>query len=221
MKIKKVYLWEKPIRPNHTQRNIERSYDFSWKSLADFQANGWNNIVTNGSYTIDSDGVKQTSWSNDRSTCVSVQLPAERENSKKIEVWFLGSFQYASWWWVASLNITSSWDLSPATYFTFNSLFSDNSWYRNLSLYLNSTGIYDVQQGKSSWLTTFKMIIDFENKTVQTILTWANTRDRTDSLTDAQLTTIKSIEYLAPQRTRGYSSYNGNYIKSLWYKIYF
>lgn len=221
MKIKKVYLWENPIRPNHAQRNIERSYDFSWKSLADFQANGWNNIVTDGTYTIDSDGVKQTSGSNDRNICVSAAFPAEYVNAKKIEVYFTGYYMYASWSNWKQLKISPNWEISPSNCLAFHVSFASNSGYQATTLWINNWDLYSVQQARSTWLTNFTLIVDFENKTAQTILTWANTRDRTTTLTDAQLATIKTFGYIAPVRWRGYSSYNGEYLKSLWYKIYF
>lgn len=221
MKIKAVYLWEKPIRPNHRQRNIERSYDFSWKSLADFQANGGNNIVTDGSYTIDSDGVKQTSGSNDRNICVSAAFPAEYVNAKKIEVYFTGYYMYASWSNWKQLRISPNWDITPSNCLGFHVAFASNSGYQATTLYINNWELYNVQQARTTWLTNFQLIVDFENKTAQTILTGANTRDRTTTLTDAQLATIKTFGYIAPVRWRGYSSYNGEYLKSLWYKIYF
>ena len=219
MKINKVYLWEHQIRP-HKPNNVERYYNFAWKSLADFKANWWYDIVTNGSYTINADGIKQTSSSNDRSIVASVVLP-DISTAKKIEVYQSWYYKYANRSNWKEILLSSDWTLSPTNYLRFTVSFTSNSWYRTTDLALNWTSIYSIQQQRTTWLTEIKMIIDFENKTVQTIVSWANTWDRTDNLTDEQLTAIKALTYVEAQQGRWYSSENNEYIQSMWYKIYF
>lgn len=219
MKINKVYLWEHQIRP-HKPNNVERYYNFAWKSLADFQAHGWNDIVTNGTYTIDADGIKQTSSSNDRAIIASVALP-DISTAKKIEVYQSWYYIYNSWSNWKEIRLSSELSLNPINYLRFTVSFTSNSWYRSTNLTLNWTNIYSIQQQRTTWLTEIKMIIDFENKTAQSIVSWANTFDRTDNLTDAQLTAIKALTCVDALQSRWYSSYNNEYIQSMWYKIYF
>lgn len=221
MKIKAVYLWENPIRPNHKPRQVERFYSFPWKSLADFQANGGNDIVTNGTYTIDGEWVKQTNWGNDRETVISARLPENRTQASIAEFYFTWYFMNASWSNGKMLSIADSWNITQNKYLYLHSSFANNSWYQEQCLGLNGTKIFSFQQNKSTWKYLFKMVIDFQNKTIQSILDWPTPMDRTDAITDTQITQIKELTYITPRRWRWYSSYNGEYVESMWYNIYF
>lgn len=197
-------------------------YNFKWWSLAWFQAAWWSNIWTNGSYTIDSNWLWQTSSSNDRSVWAFV--PVSLTWANKIVFYSVGTYTSASWsngkhialsytndserWWQPCLY----WEIwfntsSPATY-TFN-------W-----IVFNWTEKAASRYANTSWRTTQTMEVDLVTGLVTYTHSWTNVHTYTYTLTASELSSIKTARYVWAWHWRWYSSYNSERLEELWISIY-
>lgn len=203
------------VRPNKPSFNFY--YNFAWWSLAWFQAAWWNTITTDWTYTIDSQWLKQTSWSNDRSTYVWVELP-DLTNATTITLkstWYWIRESWTNWkqigFWTAV-----GWTELLRWHHSYNT----NSGYKWNWIFYRSTTKIEEQVDNSTWIDVFTLTLDLTTWNVISTITWTNNLTQTTTLSSSELSDFKTnCNFACAYWGRWYSSYNGEYIKDITIEI--
>lgn len=221
LKVDKIYIAEKQVRPkiNH---NTEWSYDFAGKSLADFVANWWYDIIItpNSTYKISSSWVQVTSSANDKGFGCVVQLP-DLTDATKLTLW--QNWYYILWSWSneKELQLISepTWDNIVLTFIMRMNNNSDIYKYQEILDWSNTRLVGESKQ-LNTWIHKTELVLDFTNKTATANISWTDTATYTCSLSDTLITTIRQQAlYFNVKVVRWYSSYNDEYLQSMWYKV--
>jgi hypothetical protein len=213
----------KQIRPVGSVR--EYYYDLKWGSTAWLQAAWFTGIWTNWSTSWNSDGLGQTSSSNDRKTTVYMNW-VDLSRAKKITFYSVWYWKSASWSNGKSVWLFTNWSSGTwtAPRWSGQLTMSTNSGYQNNGMFLsNSSGTNVINQSRqmsrSTWNTTQTITLDLVNKTASYVQSWSNNTTWSATLTDEYVTWTRAMTTFIFYWERWYSSENNERLKEVYIKI--
>ena len=174
-KVKKIYVWDKQVRPAPL---YEYSYDFKNKTTTILANDGWTNISW---ATINSSWITFSSWNDIRNE--ASWLWTAMSSAKKVTMkwsFIRNSTSNTLWFTLLKLNTTSQ-----------TGAYADNNWYAITCWW---STVQRITSAIPASTYTFTLTYDFVNKEVKVNFPWINTN--TYTLTDTQIANAKICNLL-------------------------
>jgi len=203
-----VYVWTNSLKNAYIGEVYEYSYDFRNKTLAQIQADGWTYWWSN-TPTINSNWISIPIWWNNSWSKLYRSpswLTSKLSTAKKITLEMISNI------WAVSSPINNdcvlylAWPSSYTSNWTWFGWGNTDSWFQRFTRVL-WTDLYRWTYSTPSWEYTQTVTIDLINKTMRNIV--SNVLDKTNTITDAQISTIRTLKYL-----RLWAGYN-RYVKTV------